>query len=102
MQIPIDQGLYWIIKEKLLYIWTQRESGRTYVGSAFDLSKRMYKYISIKCLEKNKTSYICNALKVYNYSAFSLSLLEIINITNLSKEDARKLILSREQYDLIY
>jgi hypothetical protein len=50
----------------------------------------MYKYFSIKCLEKNKTSYICNALKAYDYSAFSLSILEIIDITNLSKQDARK------------
>ena len=41
---------------------------------------------------------ICNALGNYGYSAFSLSILEYINITGLSKEQSRKLILEREQH----
>jgi hypothetical protein len=44
--------------------------------------------------------YICNAIITHTHSAFSLSILEYINIENLSKEDARKLILDREQYYL--
>lgn len=34
--------------------------------------------------------YIYNALLHYGYGAFSLSILEYIDISNLSKEDAKK------------
>jgi hypothetical protein len=47
-----------------------------------------------------KFFYICNALAHHDYDTFSVTILEIINITNLSKKDARKLILEREQYYL--
>jgi len=41
---------------------------------------------------------ICNSLGNYGYSAFSLSILEYVDISGLSKEQARKLILEREQH----
>lgn len=44
--------------------------------------------------------YIYNALKHHVYSAFSLWILEYIDISNLSKEEVRKLILERENYYL--
>jgi hypothetical protein len=40
--------------------------------------------------------HICNALLHHGYSSFSLSILEIIDTSNLSKEDSRKLILLTE------
>jgi group I intron endonuclease len=42
--------------------------------------------------------YICNALLHHGYSSFTLTILEYINISNLSKENARKLILERKQH----
>jgi hypothetical protein len=44
--------------------------------------------------------YIYNALLHHGYSAFTLSILEFIDITSLSKDEAKKLILEREQYFL--
>jgi group I intron endonuclease len=41
--------------------------------------------------------YLCNALVCHKHSAFSLSILEYIDISGLSKEEARELILAREQ-----
>jgi hypothetical protein len=41
--------------------------------------------------------HICNALAHYGYKEFSLSILQYINVSGLSKEEARKLILSYEQ-----
>jgi len=41
--------------------------------------------------------YICNALLDYEYSVFSLTIIEYIEITNKSKEKARKIVLLREQ-----
>jgi len=80
-----------------VYMWTHIESGKKYVGSAVDISKRMYYYYSIRYLTRYKTSHINNALLVHGYSAFSLTIFEYIDISHLPKEEARKLILEREQ-----
>jgi hypothetical protein len=43
-------------------------------------------------------NYISKALIFHSYSEFFLTILEYIDISNLSKEEARKLILLREQH----
>lgn len=83
-----------------IYQWTHKESGKIYIGSAADLSIRLGKYFSKNYLNRDKSMYICNALLLHGHSAFTLTILEYINISNLSKAEARKLILSREQYYL--
>lgn len=80
-----------------IYLWVHKESKNRYLGSAVDLSRRITQYFSIKYLDKNINMRICNALAHHGYSAFSLSILEYIDVKNLSKEEARKLILEREQ-----
>jgi group I intron endonuclease len=84
----------------VIYMWTYKESGKRYVGSAINFSKRLNNYFKKGYLECNKTMYIYNALLVHGYSAFTLTILEYIDITNLSKEDAKNLILEREQFYL--
>jgi len=87
-------------KEKAgIYQWTHIESGKIYIGSAFDLSERLKNYYSLSHL-KQVDNYIARALLFHGYEAFSLSILEHIDISNLSKEEARKVILKREQYYL--
>jgi len=84
-----------------VYQWTHLESGKIYIGSATDLSVRLKGYYNKNYLSRVKSnSYIYNAILEHDYSLFSLSILEFIDITNLSQEEARKLILSREQYYL--
>lgn len=53
---------------------------------------------------KRAKNYIYNALLLHDYSTFNLSILEYINISNLSKEEVLGLILEREQFylDLIF
>ncbi|BDC33828.1 hypothetical protein EMPS_mp15 (mitochondrion) [Entomortierella parvispora] len=80
-----------------IYQWTHKESGKIYIGSAVDLSSCLSKYYSPLNL-KRLDNYISRALLVYTHSAFSLSIIEYIDITGLTKENARKLILSREQF----
>jgi group I intron endonuclease len=80
-----------------IYQWKHNESGKIYIGSAFDLSKRFSLYYSKGYLEKNK-SYINSAILLHGYSLFSLTILEYVDITNLSRDKARKLILGREQH----
>jgi len=86
-----------------IYMWTHKETGKIYVGSAIDLSKRLLNYFAVSWLIL-KDYYICRALFNYTYSAFSLSILKYIDISNLSKEEARKLLLSSEQnyLDIIF
>lgn len=83
-----------------IYQWTHKDSNKTYVGSAVDLSKRLRYYYSKSFLNRSKYMYICNALLNHGHNAFSLSILEYIDTSNLSSEEARKLILSREQHFL--
>jgi len=64
-----------------------------------DLSRRFYSYYSLPEL-KRVDNYISRALILHTYSAFSLTILEYIDISNLSKEDARKVILEKEQHYL--
>jgi group I intron endonuclease len=89
--------------KSIIYMWTYKETGKIYIGSAFDSSKRLKDYYSTYYL-KQANSYICKALLLHTHSAFSLSILEYIDIKDLSKEKARLLILEREQYylDLIF
>lgn len=82
-----------------LYLWTNLKDNKKYDGSAINLSKRLFFYYSAPNLIKSN-SYIPKALLSHGYSVFRLSILEYIDISNLSKEDARKIILEREQYYL--
>jgi len=87
-----------------IYQWKHNESGKTYIGSAFDLSKRLKQYYSKPRLNRNKNQYFSKALLLHKHSSFSLAIIEYIDISSLSKKEARKLILEREQYylDLIF
>ncbi len=76
-----------------IYLWTHKESGKKYVGSAVNLSKRLRNYFFKSYLETNNTMYIYKALLYHGYSAFTLTIYENIDISNLSKEEAKKVIL---------
>lgn len=80
-----------------IYQWTHIPTGRKYIGSSSNLSQRFSSYFSKPYLERTKSMHICNALRVHGYEEFSLVILVYIEIPNLSKEDARKLIVSCEQ-----
>lgn len=56
-------------------MWTHIESGKRYVGSAVDLSKRFNTYFTENVLNqgRNINSYINRALLLHGYSAFSLT-----------------------------
>jgi predicted GIY-YIG superfamily endonuclease len=80
-----------------IYLWAHIGSNSIYVGSAVDLSIRLSLYYYPSYLKRTK-NYICNALNCHTHSAFSLTILEYINIKGLSKEEIKKLILEREQF----
>lgn len=96
MPKPRNLRFYREILTAGIYMWKHIGTGRIYIGSAVDLAKRLKDYFSSFYLKRAK-NYICNALVVHTHSAFSISILEYIDITNLSVEESRKLILEREQ-----
>jgi len=83
-----------------IYQWQHLESGKSYVGSAMDLSVRIRRYYNLSNLEANKNRYIDSALRLHGYSAFSLIILEYIDIKDITKPEAKKIVLKREQYYL--
>jgi len=85
-----------------IYLWIHNESGKIYVGSAVDLSNRLNDYLRLSYLKDKKkvNSHIYSAIKFHGYSAFSLMILEYIDISNLSVDEAKILILEREQHFL--
>ena len=47
-----------------IYLWTHKDSGKVYVGSSIDISKRLNSYYSLSYLIRINKSYICNALLI--------------------------------------
>jgi group I intron endonuclease len=86
-----------------IYQWTHILSGKKYVGSAIELSKRLNNYYSISYMSsKSKSrSYIYSAILKHGYENFSVSILEYMDISNKLGDEAKKtLILEREQHFL--
>lgn len=80
-----------------IYQWKHLESGKIYIGSAVDLSKRLNYYYSPLAL-KRANNYISRAIITHTHSAFSLTILEYVDILDKDKKEARVLILSKEQH----
>src|SRR5690606_17929532 len=59
---------------------------------------RLSNYYRNSYLTRPGNSYIYNALINYEHSAFSLAILEYLDIANLSNNEARKLLIEREQF----
>lgn len=79
-------------KKSGIYRWTHKLSGKSYVGSALDLTRRFRNYFSAAFLEKelrHGDSLICSSLLKYGYSEFTLEVLEYCDPLG---------IISREQH----
>lgn len=78
-----------------IYRWINKETGKSYVGSSANLSKRFYQYYNYNHIADTKRNMrIDRALFFffkYGYSKFKLEILEYCEISNL---------IEREQYYL--
>lgn len=84
-----------------VYQWTNNISGKTYIGSSFDLRRRFLVYININTIIMELArgeSLIYRALIKYGYSAFSFQILEFYEPSpELSQKEQRDALLVREQ-----
>ena len=65
-------------KKSGIYKRIHKSSGKTYLGSALDLTHRFRSYFSLVFLEeelRHGNSIICSSLLKYGYSEFSLDIL---------------------------
>jgi len=74
-----------------IYRWVNNNNGKSYVGCAKNLYKRLYSHFSLSYLKnpRNKNMQISRALLKYSYSVFSLEILEYCDID---------ILISKEQY----
>ena len=82
-------------KVPLIYMWFNKGTGRVYVGSAIDGSKRLSAYYQPSILRKK--SLIYQSILKYGHASFSLTILEVCgDISTVTKE----YLLSREKFYL--
>jgi group I intron endonuclease len=83
-----------------IYQWTNLLNGKSYIGSAVNLSNRLYRYYSAKCLVKDNMT-INKALLKYGYSNFSMEILEYCNVDELLKREQYYFDLLNPEYNIL-
>ena len=81
-----------------IYLLTHLESNKLYVGSSENLYRRFKHYYSKSNLTRNANSRIYNALIHHGHSAFSLTIIEYLDVRDLTKSEAKDIIIGREQF----
>lgn len=106
--VNADLDKYIIYKENKnkagIYRWTHKESNKSYVGSAIDLSNRLKNYYNLSYLEraiKKNNSIIYRALLKYGYSSFTLDILEYCNKSSLIEREQYYLDLLKPKYNIL-
>ena len=75
-----------------IYRWINKESGKSYVGSATNFTNRLSKYFSKKYLTvSSRNMRICKGLLKYGHAGFKLEILEFCSVD---------ILMAREQYYL--
>jgi hypothetical protein len=84
-----------------IYKWTNTLNGKSYVGSSFNLHRRIQEYFnperSLRELKRGESMLYKSLLK-YGYLNFTLEILEVVNVEGLTSAEARVLLLEREQH----
>lgn len=87
-----------------IYRWINKETGKSYVGSAGNLSKRFGNYYSqylIKEILGRSKSYILSAIQKYSPSSFSLEILEYCDPLDLIKREQYYIGLLKPEYNIL-
>lgn len=91
-------------KKSGVYCWTNKITGKKYVGSSVDLKRRFYNYYSIGYLLRettNNNSYIYRALLKYGYTNFSIEILEYCDPENCVQRENYYLNLLKPKYNVL-
>lgn len=87
-----------------IYLWTNLINGKCYVGSSFNLERRVSEYLNPTRLVrelKRGDSIIYQAIIKYGYLSFDFEILELVELySTLSDKEKESVLLSREQHYL--
>jgi len=64
-------------QKTIIYMWFNKVTGKVYIGSAVDGSKRLSRYFQLSVLKKSKSKIYRNILK-YGNSSFVVSILDVL------------------------
>jgi len=87
-----------------IYKWTHIISGKSYIGSAINLSNRLKNYYNIAYLEREITknnSMIYKALLKYGYSNFKLDILEYCNPNIIIEREQHYFDILKPEYNIL-
>lgn len=87
-----------------IYRWTHIISGKSYIGSAINLSNRLRNYYNVAYLERElikNNSKIYKALLKYGYSSFKLDILEYCNPNILIEREQHYFDLLKPEYNIL-
>lgn len=87
-----------------VYRWTHIASGKYYIGSAIDISKRLKSYYSAYYLNRqlsSNSSAIYRAILKYGYSAFSIDIIEYCEINRVIEREQYYLDLLKPEYNIL-
>jgi len=94
-----------ILKENLglsgIYLLTNLINGKQYVGSSKNLSRRFIKYFIINYFKYHFSMPICRDLLKYEYSNFSLTIIEYCEPSELKKREKHFIKLLNSAYNFI-
>lgn len=92
-------------KEKTgVYRWTHKKSGKSYIGSAIDLTNRFKNYFNVSYLEREtekNSSIIYRALLKHGYVSFKLDILEYCSFPVLIEKEQYYLNLFKPEYNIL-
>ena len=84
-----------------VYCWINKLSGKSYVGSSVNLSKRFNQYYNYNHLVENKNMIICRALLKNGYSKFMVEILEFCDKSRLLEREQYYLDLLKPEYNIL-
>lgn len=83
-----------------VYRWTNKENGKTYIGSAVNFSGRFLLYYSLAHISKSSMT-ICKALLKYGYSNFQLEILEYCEANKAVEREQYYLDICNPEYNIL-
>lgn len=87
-----------------IYCWVNRKTGEKYVGSSYDLTKRLGNYFSTRRLKRSvliNKSIIYSSILKYHMSNFYLYILEYCGIDKLVEREQYYLDLFNPKYNIL-
>jgi len=101
---PINQKES-IIKDNLnksgVYRWTNKQNGKTYIGSSINLTNRLKQYYGKRLTSLKNVSLIYQAILKYGHINFTLEILEYCNKQESIKREQYYLDLLKPEYNIL-